>query len=110
MSATLPSRTVAAKLGCACDIRLLENLGRRCGLAWLGCLVVALRGPGGRGSVTACRPFGEGRAYFDKKLAEGKTRKEALRALKRQVSDAVFARLRADARRARAQAGDPGGQ
>ena len=52
----------------------------------------------------------EGRAYFDKKLAEGKTRKEALRALKRQVSDAVFARLRADARRARAQARDPGGQ
>jgi transposase len=41
----------------------------------------------------------EGRAYFDKKLAEGKTRKEALRALKRQVSDSVFACLRADARR-----------
>jgi transposase len=52
----------------------------------------------------------EGRAYFDKKLAEGKTRKEALRALKRQVSDAVFARLRADAQRARAQVKDPGGQ
>ncbi len=52
----------------------------------------------------------EGRAYYDKKLAEGKTRKEALRALKRQVSDAVFARLRADARRAQAQARDPGGQ
>jgi transposase len=52
----------------------------------------------------------EGRAYFDKKLAEGKTRKEALRALKRQVSDAVFTRLRADARRAQAQARDPGGQ
>jgi transposase len=41
----------------------------------------------------------EGRAYFDKKLAEGKPRKEALRALKRQVSDAVFACLRADAHR-----------
>jgi transposase len=52
----------------------------------------------------------EGRAYFDKKLAEGKTRKEALRALKRQVSDAVFARLRTDARRTQAQARDPGGQ
>jgi transposase len=52
----------------------------------------------------------EGRAYFDKKLAEGKTHKEALRALKRQVSDAVFARLRTDARRAQAQARDPGGQ
>jgi len=52
----------------------------------------------------------EGRAYFDKKLAEGKTHKEALRALKRQVSDAVFARLQADARRAAARARDPGGQ
>jgi transposase len=47
-----------------------------------------------------------GRAYFDKKLAEGKTPKEALRSLKRQVSDAIFTRLEADARRA----GDPGGQ
>jgi Transposase IS116/IS110/IS902 family len=30
----------------------------------------------------------QGRAYYDKKLAEGKTPKEALRALKRQVSNA----------------------
>ena len=52
----------------------------------------------------------EGRAYYDKKLAEGKTPKEALRALKRQVSDAVFARLRADTQRAAAHAKDPGGQ
>jgi len=51
----------------------------------------------------------QGRAYYDKKLAEGKTPKEALRALKRQVSDAIFTRLRADARRA-AGAADPGGQ
>ena len=29
-----------------------------------------------------------GRAYYDKKLADGKTRKEALRCLKRQISDA----------------------
>jgi transposase len=52
----------------------------------------------------------EGRAYYDKKLAEGKTRKEALRALKRQVSDAVFTRLQIDAQRTQAQVGDPGGQ
>jgi len=53
----------------------------------------------------------EGRAYYDKKLAEGKTPKEALRALKRQVSDAVFACLKADARRAAAAAiKSPGGQ
>jgi transposase len=42
----------------------------------------------------------DGRAYYDKKLAEGKTPKEALRALKRRVSDAIFARLQADARAA----------
>jgi transposase len=50
----------------------------------------------------------QGRAYYDKKLAEGKTPKEAMRTLKRQISDAIFTRLRADARHARAQ--NPGGQ
>ena len=62
-------------------------------------------------AVTQVRqPHSQGRAYYDKKLAEGKTRREALRALKRQVSDAVFTRLRIDARRAQAQVKDPGGQ
>jgi transposase len=42
----------------------------------------------------------DGRAYYKRKLAEGKTPKEALRALKRRVSDAIYARLQADARRA----------
>jgi len=52
----------------------------------------------------------EGRAYYDKKIAEGKTPKEALRALKRQVSDAIYKRLKADAARAAAGAGQgPGG-
>ena len=51
----------------------------------------------------------QGRAYFEKKLAEGKTRKEALRALKRQISDAIYACLQAGARRA-AGAKSPGGQ
>ena len=41
-----------------------------------------------------------GRAYYDKKIAEGKTHKEALRSLKRRISDAIYARLLADARRA----------
>ena len=50
----------------------------------------------------------KGRAYYDKKIAEGKTPKEALRALKRQVSDAIYQHLKADARRAAAAAG-PGG-
>lgn len=39
-----------------------------------------------------------GRAYFERKLAEGKTRKEALRALKRRISDAVYRQLIADTR------------
>ncbi len=52
-----------------------------------------------------------GRAYYDKKLAEGKTGKEALRCLKRQISDAIFACLQADARRAATVAAkSPGGQ
>ena len=54
----------------------------------------------------------DGRAYYDKKLAEGKTHKEALRALKRRISDAVFARLQTDARQVSAgqAATGPGGQ
>jgi transposase len=51
----------------------------------------------------------EGRAYYDKKIAEGKTAKEALRALKRQVSDTLYKRLKADAARAAASTQDPGG-
>jgi transposase len=39
-----------------------------------------------------------GRAYYDKKIAEGKTHKDALRSLKRRISDAIYARLQADAR------------
>jgi transposase len=46
-----------------------------------------------------------GRGFYDRKLAEGKTPKEALRALKRRISDVVFAQLRAEATRR-----GPGGQ
>jgi len=54
----------------------------------------------------------DGRACYDRKIAEGKTHKEALRCLKRRISDAVFARLQADARHAAGapQAAGPGGQ
>jgi transposase len=53
----------------------------------------------------------QGRTYYDKKRAEGKTGKEALRALKRQISDAIYARLQADARQAaKARENGPGGQ
>ena len=55
-----------------------------------------------------------GRAYFDRKIAEGKTGKETLRALKRQLSDAIDARLQAGAARcgrgAPVEAEGPGGQ
>jgi transposase len=61
-------------------------------------------------AVTQVRHHSKGRAYFDKKRAEGKTPKEALRALKRQISNAIFACLQADARRAAGRAGGPGGQ
>ena len=53
----------------------------------------------------------QGRAYYDKKAADGKTHKDALRSLKRKISDAIFARLQADARRAaEASVTGPGGQ
>jgi transposase len=54
----------------------------------------------------------DGRAYYDKKLTEGKTHKEAVRCLKRRISDAVFARLQADARQTSASqpVTGPGGQ
>lgn len=39
-----------------------------------------------------------GRAYYQRKIAEGKTHKEALRCLKRRISNAIYAR-RADARK-----------
>ena len=43
----------------------------------------------------------QGRAYFDRKVAEGKTKKEALRSLKRHVSNAAYRQLLVDAQRAR---------
>jgi transposase len=47
----------------------------------------------------------EGRHYYLRKLAEGKTQKEAIRALKRKISDAIYRQLVADA----AAVGGPGG-
>jgi transposase len=53
----------------------------------------------------------DGRAYYDKKLTEGKTHKEALRSLKRRISNAIYARLQDDARQASGNAqADSGGQ
>lgn len=39
-----------------------------------------------------------GRVYYQRKLAEGKTKKEAMRALKRRISDVVYRQLRNDTR------------
>jgi len=47
-------------------------------------------------AVTQVRHDTPGRVYYDRKLAEGKTKKEALRALKRRISDAVWRHLRVD--------------
>jgi transposase len=46
------------------------------------------------------QPHSQGRAYFDRKVTEGKTKKEALRSLKRQVSNAAYRQLLVDAQRA----------
>jgi len=48
----------------------------------------------------------EGHAFFTRKRAEGKTEKEALRALKRRISDAIYKQLVEDDAALR----DPGGQ
>ncbi len=50
-------------------------------------------------AVTQIRFQTPGRVYYDKKLTEGKTKKEALRALKRHVSDAVYRQLLVDHQR-----------
>jgi len=41
----------------------------------------------------------EGRAFYERKRAEGKTPKEAIRALKRRLSDVVYRHLVADQQR-----------
>jgi transposase len=47
-------------------------------------------------AVCQARSDARGGTYYRKKIAEGKSRKEALRCLKRRISDAVFASLVAD--------------
>jgi transposase len=47
-------------------------------------------------AVCQARSDALGGSYYRKKMAEGKSRKEALRCLKRRVSDAVYKSLVAD--------------
>jgi len=58
-------------------------------------------------ATTQIRLDTEGRAYYRRKLAAGKTRMEAMRCLKRRISDAIYRQLLADAQGAEA---GPGGQ
>jgi transposase len=51
-------------------------------------------------AVCQARSDPRGKAYYRKKLEEGKSRREAMRCLKRRISDAVFKALAADSRRA----------
>ena len=51
-------------------------------------------------AVTQLRLDTEGRAYYRRKRAEGKKPLEAIRCLKRRISDAIYRQLVADAQRA----------
>lgn len=55
-------------------------------------------------AIVQIRHDTDGRAYFRRRVAAGKTKMEALRALKRRLSDVVFRQLVADAKKA-----SPGG-
>ncbi len=49
-------------------------------------------------ATTQIRLDTDGRAYYRRKLAAGKTKAEAMRCLKRRISDALYRQLRADAK------------
>jgi len=59
-------------------------------------------------AIVQLRHDTQGRAYFRRKVAAGKTRMEALRALKRRLSDVLYRRLVADAQTRDRTAGDTG--
>lgn len=63
-------------------------------------------------AITQLRLDTDGRAYYRRKRAEGKKPLEALRCLKRRISDAIFRQLVDDAAAARRQHDEagPGGQ
>jgi transposase len=60
-------------------------------------------------AVVQLRHDTPGRAYYRRRLAEGKTTMEALRALKRHLSDVVYKQMVRDAKRARPAGTGPGG-
>ena len=59
-------------------------------------------------AVTQVRmPLSIGRCYYDRKIAEGKTHKEAMRCLKRRISSYVWRLMLLDDRRGEEPASDP---
>jgi transposase len=61
-------------------------------------------------AVVQLRHDTAGRAYYRRRVAEGKTTMEALRALKRHLSDVVYKQMVRDAKQTRAGRTGPGGQ
>jgi transposase len=59
-------------------------------------------------AIVQLRNDTEDRAYYRRKLAAGKTRAEAMRCLKRRISDALYRQLLADARAAEQAAAETG--
>jgi hypothetical protein len=49
-------------------------------------------------AISQARSDTAGRGYYQRKIDEGKTTKEARRALKRRISDTVYKKLREDQR------------
>lgn len=60
-------------------------------------------------AIVALRNDTEGRRYYDRKVAAGKTNREAMRCLKRRLSDIVYTQMRADAKRLTASPGGHSG-
>jgi transposase len=61
-------------------------------------------------AVVQLRHDTAGRAYYRRRLAEGKTTMEALRALKRHLSDVIYKQMVRDTRRIQSDGTGPGGQ
>jgi transposase len=60
-------------------------------------------------AITQIRfPHSPGRPFFDRKVVEGKTKKEAVRALKRRIADGVYRQLLIDAATNKGPGGQPG--
>ena len=60
-------------------------------------------------AIVQLRHDTEGRRYYDRKVAAGKTNMEAMRCLKRRLSDLVYNQMRADAKRCGASPGGHSG-